>query len=346
MDYSTIYFNNTLDNIHYQDVVDFFVEAKEESTRIEFKSFSALRGNFAENLNGVIRGICAFLNSEGGVLIWGAPKGTQLRGETRKTFKGELSPVTEQIEIEKDWLINKISDSITPLPVGIEVAMLRNGDNMVCVFEVQQSNYSPHQFKNTYYARLDGQTKPAPHYLIDALFKKIRYPNLEGYIRIDNLSNNGTNYILNFSIILFNFSPFQNEENVSLELICGQGVFSGSQFAHALPHYGNDGHVLSYDNYINVLHFSRNIIHSEELIFNPYQLIEYNNEVDLLLSFGGKFSPLKYSYYKLRVNNLMTQNQNELNSLIVEKEENYLSYEKQRQLGSTRESILKDILKR
>lgn len=201
MDYSKIYFDKTINNLSFQDIVAFFIEPKEEYTKIEFKSFSAQYGNFNVNLEGVIRGICAMLNSEGGILIWGAPEGIVPTGQKEKIFQGNLTSVSDLKT--KDWIINKISDSITPLPIGINVAILVENQNIVYVFEIQQSTYPPHQYKNTYYARLDGQTKPAPHYLIDALFKKITYPNIEGYISLDKISHNGSNY---FWIFQFSFS--------------------------------------------------------------------------------------------------------------------------------------------
>ena len=133
MDYSTIYFNKPLQLLEYQDIVNYFVETKEESTTIEFKAYSALYGNFTNNLEGVIKTICAYLNSEGGILIWGAPVGAFIEGQNVKSYQGVLSPLTEFKE--KDWLINKISDSITPLPVGINVTVLQNEINYVYVFE-------------------------------------------------------------------------------------------------------------------------------------------------------------------------------------------------------------------
>ena len=70
MDYCTTCFNKTLANLEYQDIENFFHEPREESTRLEFKSFPQ-KGDFNKCLEGVIIGICAFLNSEGGILIWG-----------------------------------------------------------------------------------------------------------------------------------------------------------------------------------------------------------------------------------------------------------------------------------
>lgn len=345
MDYSTTYFNKPLVSITYQDIVDFFVDAQEESTKIEFKAFSARFGNFTENLNGVIRGICAFLNSEGGILIWGAPEGVQQQGQNNKIFQGALSPLTELKE--KDWLINKISDSITPLPVGIDVAILQNGNDIVYVFEIQQSNYSPHQFKNTYWARLDGQTKPAPHYLIEALFKRIRYPNIEGFIKPDKIYHNGTKYFLDITIFIFNFTPLQNEEDISFRLMCPQGIFWRSQDPNFAHMYLYNGHQLIFKDFIDVLHFGAPNMHSETLAFNPNEILtKFNNKVEFLLSFGGKYSPLKTSYYILDFSKIDWNNADDPNYLFSKIEENILSADRQKELGNTREDSLKAILKR
>ncbi len=340
MDYSTTYFNKSLECLVYQDIVGFFIEAKEESTKIEFKAFSVKYGNFTENLNGVIRGICAFLNSEGGILIWGAPEGIQTPDQNSKIFQGTLSPLTELKE--KDWLINKISDLITPLPIGINVVVLQNNSEFVYVFEIQSSNYSPHQFKNTYWARLDGQTKPAPHYLIEALFRKIRYPNIEGFIKLEKISNDGRYYFLDIAIVIFNFSHLQNEENVSFRLVCPQGTFTRWRELEYCHLYHENGKILVFNNFIDVLHSGAPNMHNERLMFNPSQLLSKNNNADFLLSFGGKHSPLKMSKYKLDFNKLNWDQPNEPNYLLSEIEENILSADVQ----TDRESILKEFLKR
>ena len=65
--YSNQYFGKNLEDLEFQDILDFFIIEKEESDKIEFKAFHSKFGNFNKNLEGVIRGICAFLNSNGGI---------------------------------------------------------------------------------------------------------------------------------------------------------------------------------------------------------------------------------------------------------------------------------------
>lgn len=345
MNYSENYFGKNLTELNYTDIENFFVEEKEESNSLEFKSYSAEYGNLNKNIEGVIRGICAFLNSEGGVLIWGAPEGTKIEGRQEKVFVGELSPVPELKE--KDWLINKISDSITPLPIGVNVQTLDKDGSYVYIFEIQQSKYSPHQFKNSYFARLDGQTKPAPHYLIEALFKKITYPRIEGFIKPDKIFTDGNNYYLDLTIFIFNFSELQNEENVSFRLMCPQGIFMKSQMPQFQNMYSYEGHQLIHKDLIKVLHFGGPNMHIERLSFNPHDLLnKHQNKVDLLLSFGGRYSPLKSSDYKLDFSRIDWSNQDDPNYLIEELNENILSSELQKKLNNTREESLKSILKR
>lgn len=341
--YSQQYFGKDLTQLKFDDISDFFVVAKEESDKIEFKAFHPKYGNFKQNLDGVNRGICAFLNSNGGILIWGAPLGQTIDG--KEIFQGDLSPVKELME--KDAIISKISDSITPLPVNINVNILSDNDNHLYIFEIQQSNYSPHQFKNTYYARLDGQTKPAPHYLIEALFRKISYPNIEGFLDLERygVMPNGRSF-LDISIIIINFSELQNELNLNYRVICGQAIFLGSTNPNTSRLYSMEGHQYLNSNNIDILHFGAPEKTTQRLIFDMESVrLDYNNQMDLILYFGGKKSPLKFSEYKLNFN-LNSIREKYPVELFASIKENQLASQKQAELGTTRENLLSTILHR
>ena len=112
MSYSKLYFGKELGELTYADIENFFIDEKDESNKIEYKSYhNPDEKNHTEKENGVIRAICALLNSEGGLVIWGAPIGQTVGGKKEKIFKGELSPVEKLIE--KDSLINRVTDLIT-----------------------------------------------------------------------------------------------------------------------------------------------------------------------------------------------------------------------------------------
>lgn len=352
INFSQSYFGKDLNKLIYSDIENYFIEEKEESDKIEFKSYSLGHGTIKDSLKGIKRGICAFLNSNGGLLIWGAPKESKTI-EGRKVCKGELSPINELIE--KDKLISSISDSITPLPVNINVYPIENDGLYLYIFENQQSIYSPHQYNNTYYARLDGQTKPAPHYLIDALFKKVTYPNIEGYINIDGYQPispsdeiniykdvNFSGYI-DISILLINRSELQNEHNVSYRLVCGQGIF-GSFIKGNKEDYDSSGHIYINKGHIDTLSFGGHELDNQRIYFSRDYLEEkHNYKMDLLLSFVGKKSPMKTSMYQLNfgIGSIPVNNPKQLFFKI---EENILNSEAQRKKGATVDSFLKDFL--
>src|SRR5690349_16525837 len=110
MDFCTPHFGKPLNDLTIDDVNAFFATEKIETDQLEFKSFGGLTN---DNYKGITRTISAFLNSKGGLLIWGAPVGTVVTGRAEKVFQGALTPINEILA--KDPLISKVSDSITPL---------------------------------------------------------------------------------------------------------------------------------------------------------------------------------------------------------------------------------------
>ncbi|MDB5086496.1 MAG: ATP-binding protein [Mucilaginibacter sp.] len=319
MDFSTSYFGKPLNALLYDDIANYFVEPKQETETIEFKSF-ANSEQFDKSLQIVIRGISAFLNSSGGILIWGAPKGIKVPGQSEKVFVGELAPVTEYKE--KDSLINKITSVITPMPIGVRVEVLQSESSYTYIFEVQPSIYKPHQFDTRYYVRLDGQTKPAPHYLIDALIKQISYPDIKGVINFDNitLASNG-DFHLPIKIGIFNFSELQNEELVSIRLVISGGYFKRARDPNVTDksRYNSSGQLVL-NNFIPVLHFGIPHIYNDILVIDDIEQRFSAGKLRLILTFGGKHSPAKYSSYILNFENY--HEDKVLNSLIELCEEN------------------------
>jgi len=340
MDFSTAFFGKTLNNLLYEDIVSYFSEVRGESELIEFKSF-AERATFDAGLQGVIKAISAFLNSNGGIVIWGAPKGQKLVGNSEDVFTGALAAVNELKE--KDSLINKISSAIVPLPIGIQVNILSSNDSSyVYIFEIQPSMYKPHQYDTRYYVRLDGQSKPAPHYLIDALMKQVTFPNIAGVINFGHLSyvSNGSMH-LSITIGLFNFSELQNEESVSFRLLCIGGYFKKgreSRYITHKPDYHMKGQELVYENFANVLHFGTPTIHEDLVVIEEDELKNNNYQLILDLSFGGKKSPAKTSSYTLDLSKVALPGNS--TRYLINIEENVLYSDLKKQAGNTIEQSL------
>ena len=231
-------------------------------------------------------------------------------------------------------MINKISDNITPLPTGVRVEVVQNAaTENIYIIEVQPSPYKPHQYDNTYFVRLDGQTKPAPHYFIEALFKRISYPNIEGYIKVEKagLIQNPSRYYLTLSVFLFNFSQLQNEEDVTVRLMTVPG-----EFQHKI---GTDDPYNSVRK-IGSLHFGLVQSHTEIIIINANELQGSNYKVHIMMSYAGKSSPAKSSDYTLDLRKIDLDVATNTLQLFEDIEENKLFAESQQQLGTTRESSL------
>lgn len=331
MDYCKIHFGKTLMELKYSDVEEYFKTERVETDQLEFKSFS---GNISDNYPGLIRTICGFLNSKGGLLIWGAPKGEKIKGGNEKIFKGEITPITQTII--KDQCISKCSDSISPLPLGIRLNVLGSGNNCICIFEIDESDYAPHQMDNIYYMRIDGQTKPAPHHYVEALFKRVKEPILEGYLKFNESQVYRGVFNIRFTVMLFNWSPAQNVEDVSYRVVSDNGIFSE---AYMPDYHVNNMTEFRADSFKSVLHFGEPAIglHTIAVDISKY------HDITIILYFGGLNTPAKSSRYKFALGNI---NLSEIESNLTERKENITFKELQDSMGVTRESTLKKLLNR
>jgi hypothetical protein len=343
MSYSKLFFGKDINELTFIDIENFFSEEKEESNKIEFKSYySVEERNHTEKENGVIRAICALLNSEGGLVIWGAPIGQFVEGKKEKIFKGELSPC-EKI-IEKDSFISRITDLITPSPIGILFKRLESNNKYLYIIEVDQSFYAPHQFRNIYYMRIDGQTKPAPHHYIEALFKKITFPKLEGYFKPIVFKSESNLHFLEFSYYIFNKSKLINEHDIYYRLITMPGQFLN--YINGVNDdkiYEMEGHELRVLNAKPTLYYNEPIMDNVTIEIKPQDLIDSECKVDIMFFFGGKNSPLKVSEYTILLNSLTEK---DLNKLLIKRDENKYIFENSDKLNISEKDSMKKILGR
>ena len=307
MDYSKTYLGKSLGELTHADVADFFLNEREETDQIEFKSYNE-RANDDDRYKGLVGSIAAFLNSGGGLLIWGAPNGITAPGKREKIFKGPLTKVP--LTIEKDWLISKIVDKIIPLPIGIRVKLLIASDSQIAVFEVDESIYSPHQTSHVYLMRVDGQTKPAPHHYVEALFKKISFPRLEGYICPGAAESDSNGFLVKIEFIIINFSPFLNEESLYYRIAILSGIFNGQKgspgyragsihgMATDVFDKGVNGNKLRSTSNTALFYGEPHRIKREIFFYGPrLKLNDYKGKVVLL--FGGKSAPMKCCQYTI-----------------------------------------------
>lgn len=309
MKYSEAIFGKPLLSLTYQDVEMFFQTEREETINLEFKSYPA-QGNHKDKENVIKKSVCAMLNSEGGIIIWGAPIETRDSNGITKA-SGSLTPFN--VGLDKDKLINILSSTILPMPVSIQAHFLYDiNGNSIVVIEVVKSLERPHQIDNRYYVRLDGQTRVAPHYLIKALMQSQDFPIIRGHIRLKKISNDGNYIYLTFSKLLFNTSKFNNEKNLFMRIM----IYPGQIFVnHKL--IGS-----TYDQDFPILSHGRPMMSKFILKLTP---TEAQNEIKIIFQFGGEKSPSKTSSYTYNIwGNIISGDVPDESIYIVEKRENKL----------------------
>lgn len=285
MDYAQRVFNKSLRELSFDDIVNYFQQPREESETLEFKSGQGdFEGTFVNN---IIRTISAFLNSSGGLLIWGAPKDSTVEKGKSKICTGDLSPLT--IFKDKDHLVNRISSAISYMPTGIRIERLEKDGQYIYIFEVDESPSKPHQYNGIYYIRLDGQSKPAPHYVVDALFKQIKFANLEGSVSFDKISHKEEKLLIDFEAFVRNRSKFIIEKSLSLSVHTSLGFFEN-----------NKKKILTVER-TSSLHYGPEASFTNQLVIELENLKNGNTMCDFILFFAGESSLAKVSKYKLNL---------------------------------------------
>ena len=337
-------FSKPLNELTYSDIQEYFEGVRTETDFVEFKSYDPDR-DISRNVTAIQEGVCAFLNSEGGLMVWGAPRGSTPSGQQEKIFTGDLFPLN--LVPGKDRIVNMIGDKIIPLPNSFNLEVIQNGSNQesVIIIEIQKSEYSPHQTGNTYYMRMDGQTRIAPHHYVEALFKQIKYPEIKSYIKFTNTTIGTNSIILKIEIMIFNFSPLQNEYNVSYRLMCDRGKFATCIENPDSPDCRMDGNQIVHE-FNSVLSFGFPFRTIQSVVLTTLSLSQSSGQVNLILQVVGKNSPGRMSKYKLDFNQPARYNTVELNRRLIEISENKLMIDLQEATGLTRLEQLRTVLER
>lgn len=183
-DYIEKIFGKNRNEVTINDLKEYFTTPQEESSVIEFKSGEV-------EINDIFKEITAFLNTEGGLLIIGAPR------ETKKTIGKNIIKICEG-ELtysnfkNKDWLYQKIASNIIPTPTDLKIEEYLTENGNIFLIDIPQSLNPPHQCSadGKYYLRLERDAKPAPHGIVQALFNKRRVPSLTADISIEQIDQN------------------------------------------------------------------------------------------------------------------------------------------------------------
>jgi hypothetical protein len=320
-------FNKSIHQLELNDIISFFKNAKTETDKLEFKSYldfensnSTKSNRDKDKLNDIFKSICAFLNSDGGILIWGAPEGKNVEGLKEKVFSGDLTPV--KYKIEKDQFINRVVNEISPTPHRVLFhSMTMNQETFCYIFEITKSEFAPHQNKGTYYMRLDGSTRPAPHHYIEALIKKISFPKLEAYLNFGEMITGREYAMLPIVLTIHNLSKYINEKNLDYRILSDNcNINNPNKILNELSLDSCDIQKKAKE----ILHF--NMPYYEELVLVVRRKLpdSKKTQIKIVISIWGEFSPVVNSSYELEIyGNLSVHTKYK----IIDKKENFYLYE-------------------
>ncbi|WP_294963588.1 ATP-binding protein [uncultured Flavobacterium sp.] len=182
-DYIEKIFGKNRHDVEIDDLEEYFSDEQEESSIVEFKSGEV-------EINDIFKEITAFLNTEGGLLIIGAPRERKktVGKNVIKICQGELTYSNFK---NKDWLYQKIASNIVPAPTDLKIEEYLTEKGNVFLIDIAQSMNPPHQCcsDGKYYLRLERDAKPAPHGIVQALFNKRRVPSLNANIIVKKIDD-------------------------------------------------------------------------------------------------------------------------------------------------------------
>ena len=145
-----------------------------EDDRWEWKGADLLGPKRGELRTYLGKQVSAFANSGGGFLVLG------LNDKTK-----QIEPCEQQVGRQpmKDYLATIVEQSVEP-PIQRftvhRIPMTANPSESVFVVAIQNSPAAPHQSKDArvYFHRIDGQSKPAPHFYLELLRNQLTRPDL------------------------------------------------------------------------------------------------------------------------------------------------------------------------
>lgn len=304
-------FNQPIDKITRQSLEQYFQQERDETLFLEFKSFTdkaedrrSKSAKEADRIKGVLKTIDAFLNSSGGLLIWGAPESLEVqRGDRKvKMCQGALMPVPEFYD--RDSFINKLASQIKPLPQGVRMQAVSVDNGYVYLFEVPESQFKPHQYDGRYYVRMDTRTDMAEHYLVEALFKQVRIPHLKAILYEPKFSNTRVYYqestiSTSFKLHLSVAHEMEIENNLFFCLTTTKGVFQTERLLDVKKRIGSEGKRLYVENAASIVAHGFPYFCPIRFDFVVGSEFENNPVIDITVLYGGRNSPSKSQVFRL-----------------------------------------------
>ncbi|WP_025741926.1 AlbA family DNA-binding domain-containing protein [Aquimarina pacifica] len=166
MRYSEKFFGKPLEQVTFDDVVRFCDKEPEERLHLEFKSST---NKVKDDISKLTKDVCAFLNTEGGLLIYGAPRDKDNKPKGPFFF-------TKMIVND---LSKSLSDTLDPYHIDIRCHQIEIEGGNVILIDVPKSDELHQIVTKGFYIRVGEQSKPASTKLIESRLQKNLIPDLE-----------------------------------------------------------------------------------------------------------------------------------------------------------------------
>jgi len=148
-------FGKELDKLEISDIETLIENKIDESQNLEYKG---LTENLEKDCNYLAETISGFLNTDGGILIYGVSE----KKENNHTYPNDI----KWCNTPKERLENLLKHRIQPWEEKIKIHRIKSKENEqdgIFVIEIPRSNNPPHMYNGRYYQRLNYQTQPMTH---------------------------------------------------------------------------------------------------------------------------------------------------------------------------------------
>ena len=175
MNSPTISLFEDIHHVSIADLEEYFSQSRTEDQHLEFKSGEV-------TIDKILKEVAAFLNTQGGILIIGAPRELE-RGKMPGVCMGPLTTSSfESAETLKIYL----SNDIVPPPPSIDLVQLKENGYNVFIMKIPASPMAPHQVlgNGKYYIRDGDKSRPAVHREVEKMFVNRLRGNLDIQLQI------------------------------------------------------------------------------------------------------------------------------------------------------------------
>jgi hypothetical protein len=176
--------------ISAEDVQSFIDKSLEEGLSLEYKSIASLK-----NPEKLRKSICAFANSDGGLLVIGAARGREGKGASYRV-EWNTDP-----RWNMEWLQDVTVNLIRPTVQGVQiVSVVNSADENLFLVDIPASINPPHMADGVYYFRNGAESLPMEHFQVADAFGKRRRPILRPTVSLSSYDSGNNIVDLTYSV--------------------------------------------------------------------------------------------------------------------------------------------------